>query len=115
LQKASEGDDIEVLIDDDGATEQLPVQVPPDTPVDDQPARAVPVVEDVVPEPTPADIIEVVPEEPTTVEVSEASKPSPEATAQMDVEESVVPQEPEPEPESKVDGKSQQREGMHLS
>lgn len=110
MQNASEGD-TKVLIVDDDATEQPPVEVPPDTPVDDQTARATPVVEDVVPEPTPADITEITPEEATTIEVSESSKPSPEATAQMDVEESVVLQEPE----SQVDEKSQQREGMHLS
>ena len=109
MQKASEGDDTEVVVD---ATEQPPVEVPPDTPVDNQIASAVPVVEDdVVPEPTPVEIIEIAPEEPATVEISEASKPSPEAAAPMDVEESVVLQEPE----CKTNEQEQQREGMHLS
>jgi len=83
--------------------------VPPETPVDDQITETVPVVEDVAPEPTPADIVEIAPEEPTTVETAEASKPEPEA-AQMDLEESIVVQEPE---QQKTDEKPQQREGMH--
>lgn len=82
--------------------------MPPETPVDDQIAGAVPVVEDVALEPTLADIVETAPEEPTTVETTEAIKPEPEA-AQMDLDESIVVQGPE----EKADEKPQQREGMH--
>ncbi|KAF8558755.1 Bromodomain-containing protein [Imleria badia] len=118
LEEASERDDTEVDIVVD-ATEQLPAELPPDAPVDDQIAGTVLVTEDVVGEPTPTDIIEVAPEEPTTVEKAETSKPEPESV-QMDVEESVVLQEqeqepaPEPEPEQepdKADEMSEQREG----
>lgn len=102
-------DDTQVHIVDD-TTQQLPVTVTPDTPIDSQIAETVPVAEDAVLEPAPsADVVEIS-EELTTVDISEASKPAPE-TAQMDVEESVIPQEPE----DKTDAKSQQREGMHSS
>lgn len=108
MNEATETEDVEIDIVDE-ATEQLPVEEPPGTPVDDQTATPVPAAEDVVFEPTPTDIIEVPPEEPTIVETSETTKPEPE-TAQMDVEETVVPQEPD-----KANEKSQQREGMHPS
>ncbi|KAN0097236.1 hypothetical protein V8E55_001682 [Tylopilus felleus] len=104
LNEATETEDVEIDIVDE-ATEQLPVEEPPGTPVDDQTATPVPAAEDVVFEPTLTDIIEVPPEEPTIVETSETTKPEPE-TAQMDVEETVVPQEPD-----KANEKSQQREG----
>ncbi|KAH0840145.1 Bromodomain-containing protein [Lanmaoa asiatica] len=103
-KQTSERDDTEVHTIDD-ATEKPPSEVPPDTPVDGQIA---PVAEDVVLAPTPVDVTEVAPEERMTVEVSEASNMAPE-TAQIDVEEPVILQEYEPE--FKVDGKSQQREG----
>ncbi|KAI9574452.1 hypothetical protein HD554DRAFT_2047150 [Boletus coccyginus] len=106
LQKAPEGDDTEIHIVVEHTTEERPAEVPPETPVDDQIAGAVPVVEDVALEPTPADIGETAPEEPTTVETAEAIKPEPEAT-QMDLDESIVVREPE----QKADEKPQQREG----
>lgn len=93
----------------DDATEQHPVEVSPDIPVDDQTTGVVPVAEDVIAEPTPVEIIEIVPEEPTVVEISETSKPAPEA-APMDVEEAVVLQEAD-----KANDESQEREGMPSS
>ncbi|KAF8450277.1 hypothetical protein L210DRAFT_3520191 [Boletus edulis BED1] len=90
---------------EDGNSHQQHLEVPPDVPVDVQILRTTPVAEDVVREPTPADIIEIASEEPTIVEASEESKLAPE-TAQMDVEEPVVLQEPDIANE-----KPQQREG----
>lgn len=121
LKQTPEGGDTEVHTVDD-TTEQLPSEVPPDTPVDDQTATCIPVAEDAILEPTPVDIIEITPEEITTVEVPEVpevpeipeipetDKPETE-TVQMDVEESDIL----PEPEDKANEKSQQREGMDPS
>lgn len=96
-------DDAQVQIVDD-ATQPT---VTPGTPVESQIAETIPAAEDAVLEPAPADITDIS-EELTTTDTSETSKPVPE-TAQMDVEEPVLSQEPD----HKTNAKSQQREGMH--